>query len=110
MEGLLQIIRTAAEGTENELVRVVLASPEGDVRIIEVTDGIEFRAELEKAFRNGLLALGLLGWELDGERIQARNMIFPWHKENPQLRELFQRLCEMGVDSVREESERKSAS
>lgn len=88
-EELLQIIRTTAESIENELVRVVLASPQGDVRFIEVTDGIEFRAELEKAFRSGLLALGLLSWELDGERIQARSMLFRWHKSTMKRLEDF---------------------
>ena len=90
-EELLQIIRTAAESTENDLIRVVLASSQGDVRFIEVTDGIEFRTKLEKAFREGYLALGLLGWELTAETIQARSMLFPWHRENAKFCHPFQR-------------------
>ena len=82
--------------------------PRGNVRFIEVTDGIEFRSELQKAFREGYLALGLLGGELTGKTIQARSMLFPWHKENAKLGDLFQRLCEEGADSVQGEFERRS--
>ncbi|MDA2938995.1 hypothetical protein MYX75_12130 [Acidobacteria bacterium AH-259-A15] len=57
-EELIQVIRAVAQSAPYEFVRVVLASSDGDVRFIEVTEGLEFRAELEKRFHEGLLALG----------------------------------------------------
>ena len=56
--------------------------------------------------REGLETLGLLGWELGEGKVQARSMIFPWHREDKNMRELFDRLCELGVDSIQEEFER----
>jgi len=35
-----------------------------DAEFIEVSDGPEFRTDLHQALRDGLTALGLLGWEL----------------------------------------------
>ena len=35
-------------------------------------------------------------------------MIFPWHQEDENLCKLFKRLCEEGVDSVKEEFEKRS--
>ena len=40
---------------------MVLASPQGGVRLIEIAAGIEFRAELEAAVREGFLAPGSSG-------------------------------------------------
>ena len=34
-----------------------------DAEFIEVSDGPEFRTDLHQALRDGLTALGLLGWE-----------------------------------------------
>ena len=65
LDQLIQITRTLAH--DDDFVRVVLAStqdnPEADVEFIEVSDGPEFRTELHQALRDGLTALGLLGWE-----------------------------------------------
>ncbi len=71
LDQLIQICRTQV--LDQEFVRVVLAStqgdtqdnPEADVQFIEVSDGPEFRTELQRALRDGLTALGLLGWELE---------------------------------------------
>ncbi len=63
LEELLQIVRAAAAATPLEFMRVVLASSD-DGRFVEVTGGPEFRKELGVAFRENLLALGMLGWEL----------------------------------------------
>ena len=48
------------------------------------------------------MALGLLGWGLDKRTLQARKLLFRWHS-TPRVRELFDQLCEAGVDSVAEE-------
>ena len=83
---------------------MVLASTQGDVQadvqFIEVSDGPEFRADLHQALRDGLTALGLLGWEFKDGTLQAKGGLFPWHDES--LRELFDRLSEAGVDRVQE--------
>ena len=37
--------------------------------------------------------------------MQAKNLLFPWHKDNETLYQLFDRLCEEGADSVEQEFE-----
>ena len=94
--------------SQNGFVRVVLATiptnpqdhTELDVEFIEVSDGLEFRTELQQALRDGLTALGLLGWEFKDGTLQAKGGLFPWHDES--LRELFERVSEEGVDRVQE--------
>ena len=106
LDQLLQIIRTLAH--DDDFVRVVLASTQdntqpdtqGNVKFIEVSDGPEFRTDLEQALRDGLTALGLLGWEFKDGTLQAKGGLFPWHDES--LRELFERVSEEGVDRVQE--------
>ena len=71
-------------------------SPVG--QLIEVSDGPEFRTDLQQALRDGLTALGLLGWEFKDGTLQAKGNMFPWHDES--LRELFEQVCEEGVDRV----------
>ena len=105
-EQLLQVIRTLAESTDIDFVRIVLASSQ-DVRFIEVTDNPELRTELQEAFQEGFLALGLLGWEVADEKVQTKAILFPWHQENETLCGLFDRLSEEAADSVREEFERR---
>ncbi len=89
LDQLIQIVRTLAH--DDDFVRVVLASTEGnlqdDVQFIEVSDGPEFRTELHQAQRDGLTALGLLGWERKDGTLQAKGGMFPWHDES--LKELF---------------------
>ncbi len=68
--------------------------------------GPEFRTELHQALRDGLTALGLLGWEFQDGALQAKGGLFPWHDES--LRELFDRVCEEGVDRVQELFEKRS--
>ena len=61
-------------------VRVVLASIPNNLQdntqvgaeFIEISDGPEFRTDLHQALRDGLTALGLLGWEL---KVVVR---YPW--------------------------------
>ena len=64
-----------------DFVRVVLASTQGDVQadvqFIEVSDGPEFRTELHQALRDGLTALGLLGWEFKEGTLQAKGGLSP---------------------------------
>ena len=67
----------------------------GDVQFIEVSDGPEFRTELQQALRDGLTALSLLGWEFKDGTLQARGGLFPWHDES--LRDLFEQVSEAGV-------------
>ena len=93
-EQLLQVIRVAAR--EHETVHVVLASGK-DFRFLEVTP--QLREELQGALQDGYLALGLLVWEISDVSFQARKMFFRWH-EAPELGELFDRICDAGVDSV----------
>ncbi len=70
LDQLIQITRTLAH--DDDFVRVVLASmpsnlqdnTQVDAEFIEVSDGPEFRTDLQQALRDGLTALGLLGWEL----------------------------------------------
>ena len=86
LDQLIQICRTQAH--DDDFVRVVLAStqdnPEADAQFIEVTDGPEFRTDLHQALRDGLTALGLLGWEFEDGTLQAKGGLFPWHDESPQ--------------------------
>ena len=53
LDQLIQIARTLAH--DNDFVRVVLASTQGDVQegvqFIEVSDGPEFRTDLQQALR-----------------------------------------------------------
>ncbi len=72
-----------------------------------MTEGPEFRAELERAFREDFQALGMLGWEVGKETVQAKNLLFPWHRKNEVLSRLFDQLCEEGADSVEQEFERR---
>ena len=106
-EELIQIVRAAAAATPLEFMRLVLASSD-DVRFVEVTEGAEFRRELETAIREGCQALGMLGWELGEGTVQAKNLLFAWHRENETLGELFERLCDEGVDSVERELDQRS--
>ena len=73
------------------------------MQFIEVSDGPEFRTELQQALRDSLTALGLLGWEFKDGTLQAKGVMFPWHDES--LRELFEQVSEAGVDRVQEEFE-----
>ncbi len=59
-EELIQIVRAAAAATPLNFMRLVLASSQGEVRFLEVTEGPEFRRELETAFREDFQALGML--------------------------------------------------
>ncbi len=109
LDQLIQITRTQAH--DDDFVRVVLASTqadtEADVRFIEVSDSPEFRTELHQALRDGLTALGLLGWEFKEGTLQAKGGLFPWHDES--LRELFEHVSEAGVDQVQELFEKRQA-
>lgn len=107
-EELIQLIESLVHSTHYQFVRVVLASSEGRVRLIEVREGIEFRTELEEAFRQSFLALGLLGWERSEGIFEARSMIFSWYEGDNELCELFEKLCEEGVNRLGEEFERRS--
>ncbi len=89
-------------------MRLVLASSQGEGRFVEVTEGPEFRRELETAFREDFQALGMLGWEVKEKTVQAKNLLFPWHKDNGALRQLFDRLCDEGVESVEQELDRRT--
>ena len=77
------------------------------MQFVEVSDSSEFRTELQRYLRDGLLALGLLGWEFKDGTLQAKGGLFPWHDES--RRALFDRLCKEGVDRVQEEVERWQA-
>ncbi len=84
---------------------LVLASSQGEVRFLdEVTEEPEFRRGLETAFREDFqAALGMLGWEVSKETVQAKNLLFPWHEDDETLRQLFDRLCDEGAESVEQE-------
>ncbi len=68
LDQLIQITRTMAH--DYDFVRVVLASipsklqddTQIDAEFIEVTNDPVFRTDLHQALRDGLTALGLLGW------------------------------------------------
>ena len=66
-------------------------------RILLITG---FRTDLHQALRDGLTALGLLGWERKDGTLQAKGGLFPWHDES--LKELFEQVSEAGVDQVQE--------
>ena len=130
LDQLLQIIRTLAH--DDDFVRVVLASTQdntqpdtqGNVKFIEVSDGPEFRTDLQQALRDGLTALGLLGWEFKDGTLQAKGGLFPWHDEslrvfsclscasaklshrfpsiNKRVQSLTVRVSEEGMDRVQE--------
>ena len=104
LDQLIQITRALAH--DDDFVRVVLASiptnlqdnTQADAGFIEVSDGPEFRTDLHQALRDGLTPLGLLGWEFKDGTLQAKGGLFPWQDES--LRELFDWVCEEGVDRV----------
>ena len=111
LDQLIQTARTLAH--DYDFVRVVLASTPNtlqadtqlDVEFIEVSDGPEFRTDLHQALRDGLTALGLLGWEHKDGTLQARGVLFPWHDES--LKELFDQVSEAGVARVQELFEKR---
>ena len=79
LDQLTQTARTLAH--DYDFVRVVLVSTQGgvqaDAQFIEVSDGPEFRTDLHQALRDGLTALGLLGWEFkDGTLQDGQNLGF----------------------------------
>ena len=45
----------------------------------------------------------MLGWEVRKETVQAKNVLFPWHKDDETLQQLFDRLCDEGAESVGQE-------
>ena len=106
LDQLIQITRTLAH--DYDFVRIVLATTpdylqdhtQVDAEFIEVSDGPEFRTLLHQALRDGLTALGLLGWERKDGTLQAKGGMFPWHDES--LKELFEQVSEAGVDQVQE--------
>ncbi len=89
-------------------MRLVLASSQSEARFVEITEGAEFRRELEAALREDFQALGMLGWEVGKGTVQAKNLLFPWHGGDETLRQLFDRMCEEDADSVEEDFERRS--
>ncbi len=93
-EELLQIIRTAARGFEG--IHIVLASGD-DFTFLEETP--QLAEELLEAMETGYLVLGFLGWEVADGRVQAHKMFFRWHGK-AELSELFDRICEVGVNSI----------
>lgn len=103
-EQLLRVIRIVTDQTRYDYSRVVLASCEGEIQFLEVADTIEFQAELAEAFTTGFLALGLLGWQMDEGILRPHKLLFRWHTDL-KLKELFDRLCEAGVESVTKEIE-----
>ncbi len=74
LDQLIQFTRTLAH--DYDFVRVVLAStggttqgnPQGDLQFIEVTDGPDYRTELQPALRHGLTALGPAGLGAQGRQ------------------------------------------
>ena len=42
------------------------------------------------------------------ETVQAKNLLFPWHKDDEGLCQLFDRLCDEGSESVEGELDRRS--
>ena len=40
--------------------------------------------------------------------MQAKNLLFSWHKDDETLRELFDRLCDEGAESVEQELGRRT--
>ena len=91
-----------------EFMRLVLASSQGEVRFVEVTEEPEFRRELETAFREDFQALGMLAWEVSKETVQAKNLLFSWHRGDETLGKLFDRLCDEGAESVEQEVDRRT--
>jgi hypothetical protein len=106
-EQLFQIVQSVARTAPLEFMRVVLASADGEVEFLEVLENPAFRKELQEAYRRGLLPLGLLAWEMTAGSLQAKGTLFPWHRGDKTLEELFRRLCEDGVDHVKEELKRR---
>ena len=49
----------------------------------------------------------MLGWELGEETVQAKNLLLPWHRDNEAFCQLFDRLCDEGVESMEQELERR---
>ena len=103
----MQIVRAAAAATPLDFTRLIWASSD-DVRFVEVTEGAEFRKELETAMREDFQALGMLGWEVGKQTMQAKNLLFPWHEGNESLWELFDRLYDEGAESAEQELDRRS--
>ncbi len=42
------------------------------------------------------------------ETVQAKNLLFPWHRGDETLGKLFDRLCDEGAESVEQELDRRT--
>ena len=104
LEQLLRVLKIVTEQTQYDFSRLILASSEGEIQFLEVIETRKFRAELEEALANGFLALGVLGWQMEEGALRAHKLLFKWHKD-PKLKELFDRLCEVGAESINEQIE-----
>ncbi len=50
----------------------------------------------------------MLGWEVNEETVQAKNLLIPWHKDDETLCELFDWLCDEGAESLEQELDQRS--
>lgn len=98
-EYLLQAIRILSESSQLEFIRLVLVSQEEKPKFIEISGNLEARQEIEQAVSQGLIPLGLLGWEMTRTDLKAKRLMFPWH-EDGRLKDLFESICEDAIDRV----------
>jgi hypothetical protein len=73
-EQLLQIINVLSKQQGMEEIRLVLYSPQGDSQFLKV-DSPEFKSMLQESLAK--IPLGLLGFEITDESVQAKSSLFP---------------------------------
>jgi hypothetical protein len=102
LEQLIQVILILVKDSGLDFIRLIAVSPNEGHDFIEVNSET-FQSDLEEMIQNQMLPLGLLGWDIRDDSVQAKSILLPWHRENHILTDVFRRLCEMGVESVEKE-------
>lgn len=107
LEELLTAIRVLSTEMDLKFIHIVMAAADGRTQFIESSRDQFLENELKQAIDAGFLALGLLGWEMSDSSLEAKSLLFPWNKGDENLKRVFQRICEAGVDSVYELLQKK---
>lgn len=102
-EELIQIVRTNVQTNPFDSLRVLLLS-RADLDLIEAVDNPDFRAQMQESMRGGLTPVGTLSLQGLGHQIEARRSVFPWHRDDEEMVELFDLVSSEVIDCIREEA------
>jgi hypothetical protein len=82
-EPLIQSIRVLCSATHLEGIHVVTIHPQEGTRFIEVDDP-HFTDRMNDIIREpSNFPIGLIGWEVKDDSIQARKLLLPWYSDWP---------------------------